>query len=568
MIGILIAAFLALPIFLKNGFILTVLSLLFINSIASLGLNIVTGWAGQISIGHAAFMSIGAYTSALLSSAANLPLYISIPIAAATSGIVGFLIGFPSLRLSGFYLAIMTMGFGVAIEQLFGWMEITGGHIGLKVTKGLGDLGAYYLTFITLVVIYVSFSFILNGRTGRAFKALRENEVVASSFGINVTSYKILSFVLSAVLGGVAGALYAHTVGYIAPSDFGLGKSLELLAMIVIGGLGSIGGCIAGAAIYTALPFFFSRSAISLSIVFGFLLLATVLLFPRGIFYYLNLLYLKYFELPIIWIMRKASKAEGRFVKTPDGMIHFVEKPGKEPTVVLLHGNWGSWKWFKPLLQNWNLDNRVVALDLPGFGHSSKPTREVTLDNYAEYLMNFLKALGIIKPVIVAHSMGSSIALKMVHKHPESASALIFLSPSPIDGYKTPEEIFPLLSLYPSSVTLIKKLVYPVIPDRKLAKEIVKDVANMDRRGFTENARALLENLENIAPDISLPILIIRCNNDPLITTSEYEKTARALRAEEIIFEGCGHNPQIVRVEETLKQIRIFIERKVMEVKA
>ncbi len=560
MMALLIVLFLILPLLIKNGFLLTALSLLFINSIAALGLNIVTGWAGQISIGHAAFMSIGAFFSGVLTTHFQLPLFLTLPLSGVVAGFIGYLLGFPSLRLGGFYLAILTMGFGVAIEQLFGWMDITGGHIGLKVVPTLGDLQGYYLSLITLILIYTIFYSVLNGRTGRAWKALRESETVAASFGINVTHYKISAFTVSATLGGIAGAIYAHVIGYIAPSDFGLGKSLELLAMIVIGGLSSLGGSITGAAIYTILPFMFSRSSLSLSIIFGFLLLITVLLFPRGLYYYLKLIYLKYLELPLIWIIRFFNKPEGKFVNTPNGRIHYLEKEGINPPVVFVHGNWGSWKWFKPLIESWNLENKAFALDLPGFGKSEKPGFDISLENYAHSLHKFLKALNIERPVIIAHSMGSSVVIKMLSIHPDSAKALVLISPSPIDGYKTPPEAFPALSLYSSSLSLISKYIRPTIPNRRLAWEIVKDVLLMDKRGFVENPKALLEDLTDVARAISAPVLIIRSKNDPLITTAEYKKTREALRAAEIVFDGGGHNVHLYFPERVLRIMGDFIE--------
>ncbi len=551
---------LILPVFLKNGFLLAVLSLFYINSIASLGLNIVTGWAGQISIGHAAFMSIGAFTSGVLATRFGLPIFLTIPISIALGGLFGVLLGFPSLRLSGFYLAILTMGFGVAVEQLFGWMEITGGHTGLKISPTLGDISGYYLVLLIMMFVYFTFSSVLKGKTGRAWNALRESETIASSFGINVVSYKISAFTMSAMLGSLAGALYAHVIGYIAPSDFGLAKSLELLAMIVIGGLSSVGGSMIGAAIYTILPFLFSRSPISLSVVFGTLLLITVLLFPRGIFYHLKLLYFKYMELPIVWLLKTFSKPPGRYTSTPYGRVHHVDVNGEEPHVVMLHGNWGSWRWFKPLMDIWDLENGVIALDLPGFGDSEKPESPISLENYARYLKSFLDSMGIHRPILLAHSMGSAVVLKMISLYGEVARALILISPSPVDGYKTPEEAFQMLSLYGSSVTLIRRYVYPTIPDKKLAEELVRDALKMDRRGFVENPRALLEDLSEVAEKVKIPVMVIRCDNDPLITTSEYEKTVASLRAREVVLEGCGHNPQIVKPEVVKRAIEEFIK--------
>ncbi len=549
-----------LPIFFKNGFMLMIMSLMFINTLAAMGLNIVTGWTGLVSIGHAAFMSLGAYISALSAAKLSLPLFISIPLGGVVATLFGILLGFPSLRLKGFYLAIVTMGFVVSIEQLFGWMKITGGHIGLKVFPVMSDITAYYTTLTTTIVVITLLQFSLNSKTGRAFKAIRENETVASSFGIDVSKYKLLSFSISAFLGGIAGGLYAHTVGYIAPSDFGLMKSLELLAMIVIGGLGSTGGSVVGAAIYTVIPFLLSRSNISLSILFGALIIVVMLLFPQGVYYYLKIFYYRWIEAPITLLLKKFSKPVGNFVETPFGKVHFVAKDGKDPTVIMVHGNWGTWKWFKPIFSRWDLPWRLVAIDLPGFGHSSKPKLPITLENYAKYLRSFIDSMGYKKIILVGHSMGTSVILKMLSKNSDGVIAVVLISPSPIDGYKTPEEAFPLLKLYERSFSMVKKYIYPIVPDKKLAREIILDVLNMDKRGFVENPRALLEDLSSEVTDLKTKALIIRCDNDPLITTEEFHKTSKSLKAEEKVLKGCGHNPQILAPDTVIKILKNFIE--------
>ncbi|MCD6450640.1 MAG: alpha/beta fold hydrolase [Thermotogaceae bacterium] len=557
---LLLAALYIFPILFKNGFILMIMSLMFINTLAAMGLNIVTGWTGLVSIGHAAFMSLGAYVSALSFLKLSLPLFISIPFGAIFAAVFGVLLGFPSLRLKGFYLAIVTMGFVVSVEQLFGWMKITGGHIGLKVSPVMSDIVAYYTTLTITIFVITLLQFSLNSKTGRAFKAIRENEIVAASFGIDVPRYKLLSFSLSAFLGGLAGGLYAHTVGYIAPSDFGLMRSLELLAMIVVGGLGSVGGSVVGAAVYTVIPFFLSRSNISLSILFGGLIIVVMLLFPQGIYYYLKIFYYRWIESPITYVMKKFSKSVGKFVETPFGKVHFVVKDGKNPTIIMVHGNWGSWRWFKPVFLKWNLPWRLVAIDLPGFGHSSKPDLPINLENYAKYLRSFIDVMGYKETILVGHSMGTSVILKMLSENSSGVIGAVLISPSPVDGYKTPEEAFPVLKLYERSFSMVKRYIYPVVPDKKLAREIVFDVLNMDKRGFTGNPRALLEDLSSQIPDLNVRILIIRCDNDPLITSEEFRKTSQLLKAGEQVLKGCGHVPQIVVPDNVIKILKNFIE--------
>ncbi|AEH51325.1 alpha/beta fold hydrolase [Pseudothermotoga thermarum] len=371
-------------VFGTSKFILTILNLTMIHAIAAVGLNLIMGYTGQVSIGHAAFMSIGAYTSALLAMKLSIPLALSIPIAVLVSGIFGFIFGFPSLRLTGFYLAITTMGFAVAVEQLLGaWKDLTKGHIGLRGVPKLGsELFNYYVILAVVVLCFYAFTKLTSHKTGRALKAIRENPLVARVFGINLTKYKLLAFTVGSAFAGLAGALYAHEIGYLAPSVFGLGKSLELLAIVVVGGMGLAVGPFFGSVVYTVLPFLFSRSGISLSIIFGIILIATVLFMPRGIAYYAQNFWLKYGELPVIFLKRRKKSKEGYFVQLPFGKLHCVEEGQGEKVLLCIHGNFGSWRWFKPLMEELKDRYRFLAVDLPNFGDSSRT--KSSLEFYAE----------------------------------------------------------------------------------------------------------------------------------------------------------------------------------------
>ena len=244
-----------------STFMITVINLTMIYTLAAMGLNLIMGYTGQVSIGHAAFMSIGAYTSAILVHKLSVPIPVGILAGTAFSAVFGLALGFPALRLSGFYLAIATMGFGVAIEQILSsWESVTGGYIGMRGITTMGtDTLIYYVILGLLILGIYTFRALTIHKTGRALKAIRENPIVAKVFGISETYYKVLAFVVGSAFAGLAGALYSHTIGYIAPSDFGLGKSLELLAIVVIGGMGSLFGPVFGATLYTVLPFIFSR---------------------------------------------------------------------------------------------------------------------------------------------------------------------------------------------------------------------------------------------------------------------------------------------------------------------
>lgn len=263
------AALVALPwLFPSSTYFHYILALTAVYGIAALGLNLLIGVAGQISLGHAAFMAIGAYTSALLTLKAGLPFPAGMAGAAVVSAAVGLLMGLPALRLHGPYLALATISFGAAVpEVLLKWERLTGGHAGLLPAKpAIGPLrvqseaSMYVLALAVAAVIVWLTANLLRSCWGRAWRALREAEIAAQSMGVNLALAKTSAFAISAAYAGVAGGLYAHLVGFISPFDFNLFISAQLLAMIVLGGLGSIAGAMTGAAALTALLQMMSRT--------------------------------------------------------------------------------------------------------------------------------------------------------------------------------------------------------------------------------------------------------------------------------------------------------------------
>lgn len=243
-------------------FIRGILNVACINIIAAVSLNLVTGLLGQLVLGHAGFMLIGAYTAALITKNSQLALGLSLPLALLAGGLlsalIGFLIALPALRLRGDYLAIVTLGFGEIIRVVANNLQFTGGPAGLSGIKSLttkqNPAGMFNLIFpITAFVIFFSYTF-GTSRHGRAVRSIREDEIAAESSGVNTTYYKLLAFTLAALFAGIAGGLYAHQIGVIAPSRFDFNKSVEILMMVVLGGMGSITGAVISAAFLTALP--------------------------------------------------------------------------------------------------------------------------------------------------------------------------------------------------------------------------------------------------------------------------------------------------------------------------
>lgn len=222
-----------------------------INIILALGLNLITGVTGQLSMGHAGFVSIGAYTSAILVMHYHLPFAVSILGAGAMAFLVGIVIGTPTLRLEGDYLAMVTIGFGEIIRVVFLNLKITGGGLGLS---GIPKFTGFTVVWVIAVLMILFNWLLLRSRTGRAMYAIREDEIAAAASGVNTTLYKVMAFAMGAFMAGVGGALYAHYMYYIHPEDFRFIKSVEILNMVVLGGMGSIPGTILGATLLTVLP--------------------------------------------------------------------------------------------------------------------------------------------------------------------------------------------------------------------------------------------------------------------------------------------------------------------------
>jgi branched-chain amino acid transport system permease protein len=250
---VILALALVAPLFVKN-FIVFQMTMVLVYGIAVLALNILTGGSGQFSLGQSAFFAVGAYTTAVLMEHGNVNYALTLPIAGLVSFAAGYLFGQPALRLSGIYLALATFALAVAMPQIlkFGPLEHwTGGVQGLVIDKrdppfGLpidADQWLYYFTLAVLVLMFAGATSLVNSRSGRAIKAIRDNPIAAAAMGINTALYKTLTFGVSALYTGVAGALGAIVVQFVAPDSFSFFLSVSFLVGLVIGGVGSIPGC-------------------------------------------------------------------------------------------------------------------------------------------------------------------------------------------------------------------------------------------------------------------------------------------------------------------------------------
>jgi len=254
---------LSLAPFVAGDYILYLVNLSCIATIGAIGMNILTGYTGQISLAHAAFLGIGAYTTALLISI-GVPFLIAIGAAGSISAVGGILLGFPSLRLKGLYLIMSTMAFEIIMEYIFNhWVQVTGGPDGMTVLPAKlfnivfdKDRNFYFLIMAFTFVAVICGKNIVRSRTGRALIAVRDRDIAANVIGINLTKYKLIAFATSSFYAGVAGGLYACYIGTITPEHFTMFVSIEYVAMIIIGGMGSILGCIFGAMFMTLMPEF------------------------------------------------------------------------------------------------------------------------------------------------------------------------------------------------------------------------------------------------------------------------------------------------------------------------
>ena len=297
----LIAVFvIALPMLAGGNFYITnILNIAGIYIIVSVGLNLLIGFTGQISMGHAAFYGVGAYTSALLAVNFGVPFWGGLIIGGVLAFMFGIVMGLPSVKLNDAYLALVTIGFSWIVRLvLVNWVPVTRGPSGITGIPAPTIAGfplqgtSYYYLILTFVLLAVFIANrIVNSRFGRALIAIRENSLAAEAMGINVNKYKLLAFAISAAYAGVAGVLYAHMVGYISPDTFTFDQSVSFITMIMIGGLGSISGSIIGALMLGILPEYMRAFGDYQMAVYGLMIIVVLIFMPQGVAGGLNTFY-------------------------------------------------------------------------------------------------------------------------------------------------------------------------------------------------------------------------------------------------------------------------------------
>jgi branched-chain amino acid transport system permease protein len=283
---------LAVGFTLDNDYYYTLLNFIGIHTLLVVGLNLLLGYAGQISLGHAAFFGLGAYTSGILTATCGVNPWLALVAGLALSGLAAFLIGIPALKLRGYYLAMATLGFGIIVYIIFNQAhDLTGGPSGLHGIPSL-SLGGfplntperlYLLIWISVGLILAISANLVDSRAGRAIRALHDSEAAAESLGVDTARLKLKVFVWSALYASLAGSYYAHTLNFIAPSSFTFMFSIKLVAMVVLGGMASIWGSLLGASVLTVLPELLTVFHDYEIIIFGAILMVVMIFLPRGL---------------------------------------------------------------------------------------------------------------------------------------------------------------------------------------------------------------------------------------------------------------------------------------------
>lgn len=262
-----------------NPFYSNTLIFICINIMLAVSLHLVIGITGQFSIGHAGFLALGAYLSAIVTMKLHLPFILALIVGGIVAAFAGLIVGIPTLRLRGDYLAIATLGFAEIIRIIFLNIEYVGGAAGMQVKH----MTTWTYAFISLVITIIIISNFTNSRHGRACIAIREDEIAADAMGINTTYYKVLAFVIGAFFAGIAGGLYAHNFYIIQPQNFGFLKSFDILIFVVLGGLGSLSGSVISAILLTLVSTFLQEYPETRMILYSVVLILVMLYRPQGL---------------------------------------------------------------------------------------------------------------------------------------------------------------------------------------------------------------------------------------------------------------------------------------------
>ncbi|MBA2881739.1 branched-chain amino acid transport system permease protein [Desulfosalsimonas propionicica] len=275
-----------------NAYYLQLLIFIGLNTLLALSLNMLMGYAGQISLGHAAFYGIGAYVTAILTTTYQVPPLLALPAAVGAAMVIAWIVGMPTLRLSGYYLGMGTLGFGMIVHiVLREWGSLTGGASGfvgippLKIgpVSFASSKSYFFLVWAVVLAMIILCRRIIDSRVGRALCAIHDGEKAAAAVGVNTRRLKLQVFVLSAGIAALAGFLYAHLIFFISPGSFGFMASIKIVTMVVIGGMASIWGALFGASLLTLLPEWLHAFSEFEMVIYGLILMVVMIFMPRGL---------------------------------------------------------------------------------------------------------------------------------------------------------------------------------------------------------------------------------------------------------------------------------------------
>ncbi len=535
------------------------LSLVMVWAIAGMGMVIIIGNTGQLSLGHAAFMGIGAYSTAMFIEA--LPgvypgMLLGTLVGLAIAVVFALLIGLPALRLRGYYLAIATIAFGVGVEQairavpfpnpVFNIPHVLGG-----VPAGyMRDITTFFLIAAIFLVFFTIGRVILQSPFGVKFRMIRDSEVAARSYGTNLTRNKLQAFVISAVFCAIAGSLFAVTQGVLQPRTFGLMAAIDLLLIVIIGGAIMLEGGLIGSFIIVGLPALVLEEiapAGSLTLIYGVLLIVFVVALPSGIATGLVLVWHRKLQPPYMAAIRFVHKllpVRGNTVVTKSGTRMFYTEKGEGSPLLYLHGNTGSHQWFREVMDVPGY--RTIAVDLVNFGRSDRVEVAGDIDAYADHVSDFIESLDIGPCYLVGHSLGAGVAMSLAMRHPKKVRRLVLVDPAPIDGMELDDDFYALIRTIRNSYRGLRSSIARSMgtraKDTRLAKRLSREALLMNEEGFIKHAKALASlDLRDRARGFKTPTLVVHGGMDPIVSEEQSRRTAEALGAELTVVDGVGH---------------------------
>ncbi|HKK64277.1 MAG TPA: alpha/beta fold hydrolase [Clostridia bacterium] len=575
--GILAAGLIA---FLLTGGTYTLgnLSLVLVWAIAGMGMVIIIGNTGQLSLGHAAFMAIGAYSTAIFTEL--LPgiyggMLLGTLIGLFIATVFALLIGLPALRLRGYYLAIATIAFGVGMEQAIRAMPFPNPvynipHI-LSFTRPgpIRDIATYVLMTALFLLFYAIGLVILKSPFGVKFRMIRDSQVAARSYGTNLAANKLQAFIVSAVFCALAGSMYAVTQGVIQPVTFGLMAAIDLLLIIIIGGAILLEGGLIGSFIIVGLPALVLEELVppgSLTLIYGILLIIFVIALPSGIATELYIMWNRKMQVPYMAVLRflyRLKPVKGSFVETIEGKQMYYVAQGEGPILLYIHGNTGSHQWFREVMDVPGY--RTVAIDLMNFGRSDRIETTDDIDTYADHVAAFIDQLGLETCYVAGHSFGGAVAMSLAIRYPNKVRRMLLIDSAPIDGLPLGDDsearIEALRRHYGVLKSAIGKVMGSRSKDRHLHSLLTKEALLMNREAYFNHALALDDfDYSEGAASFNTPALVIRGVLDPLISDEDARRTAEALKAELQVFDNIGH-ALIIEDPEAFKKVAVTFDK-------